>query len=116
MNHLWSPWRMEYIENNTKEEGCIFCIAQAKEDSAENLIAQRGERFDGFVDETCGRNGSGFRAVLDARLKCGEALGFSLFEKIGSVSDMSIDPDLIAGRTAEEFIDRHAEKLSLDVP
>jgi len=35
---------MEYIENNTKEEGCIFCIAQAKEDSAENLIAQRGER------------------------------------------------------------------------
>ena len=34
---------MEYIENNTKEEGCIFCIAQAKEDSAENLIAQRGE-------------------------------------------------------------------------
>jgi ATP adenylyltransferase len=35
---------MEYIENNTKEEGCIFCIAQAKEDSAENLIAQRSER------------------------------------------------------------------------
>jgi len=34
---------MEYIENNTKEEGCIFCSAQAKEDSAENLIAQRGE-------------------------------------------------------------------------
>jgi ATP adenylyltransferase len=44
MNHIWSPWRMEYIENNTKEEGCIFCIAQAKEDSAENLIAQRRER------------------------------------------------------------------------
>ena len=44
MNHLWSPWRMEYIENNTKEDGCIFCIAQAKEDGAENLIAQRGER------------------------------------------------------------------------
>jgi ATP adenylyltransferase len=44
MNYLWSPWRMEYIENNTKEEGCIFCIAQAKEDSAENLIAQRRER------------------------------------------------------------------------
>jgi len=44
MNHLWSPWRMEYIENNTKEDGCIFCIAQAKEESAENLIAHRGER------------------------------------------------------------------------
>lgn len=44
MNHLWSPWRMEYIENHNKEEGCIFCIAQAQKDSAENLIAHRGER------------------------------------------------------------------------
>ena len=43
MNHLWSPWRMEYIENNNKEEGCVFCNAQAKEDSAENLIAYRGK-------------------------------------------------------------------------
>ncbi len=43
MNHLWSPWRMTYIENHDKEEGCVFCNAQAKEDSAENLIAFRGE-------------------------------------------------------------------------
>lgn len=35
---------MDYIENNDKEEGCVFCNAQAKEDSAENLIAYRGER------------------------------------------------------------------------
>jgi ATP adenylyltransferase len=35
---------MEYIENSNKEAGCIFCIAQDKEDSAENLIAFRGER------------------------------------------------------------------------
>jgi ATP adenylyltransferase len=35
---------MEYIENSNKEEGCIFCNAQEKEDSAENLIALRGER------------------------------------------------------------------------
>jgi len=44
MNHLWSPWRMEYIDNPDKEEGCVFCNAQAKEDGAENLIAYRGER------------------------------------------------------------------------
>src|SRR5512145_2422759 len=43
MNHLWSPWRMEYIENNNKEEGCVFCNAQSQEDSAQNLIAYRGE-------------------------------------------------------------------------
>src|SRR6185295_7709957 len=44
MNHLWSPWRMEYIENNNKPDGCVFCLAQGMEDSAENLIAFRGER------------------------------------------------------------------------
>ncbi len=33
---------MEYIENS-KVDGCIFCDAPAKEDSAENLIAFRGE-------------------------------------------------------------------------
>ena len=44
MNHIWSPWRMEYIENSTREDGCIFCNAQEMEDSAENLIAFRGAR------------------------------------------------------------------------
>jgi ATP adenylyltransferase len=34
---------MEYIESN-KEDGCIFCSAQEKEDGPENLIAFRGER------------------------------------------------------------------------
>jgi ATP adenylyltransferase len=43
MNHIWSPWRMEYIESS-KVEGCVFCSAQAMEDGAENLIAFRRER------------------------------------------------------------------------
>ncbi len=43
MNHLWSPWRMTYIEKHEKESGCVFCNAQAKADSAENLIAFRGQ-------------------------------------------------------------------------
>jgi ATP adenylyltransferase len=34
---------MEYIESNNKEDGCVFCNAQAKADGAENLIAFRGE-------------------------------------------------------------------------
>jgi ATP adenylyltransferase len=35
---------MKYIENNEKEEGCVFCNAQAREDGTSNLIAFRGER------------------------------------------------------------------------
>lgn len=46
MKHLWSPWRMKYIQSNgnNKAEGCIFCNAVAREDSPENLITWRGER------------------------------------------------------------------------
>jgi ATP adenylyltransferase len=35
---------MEYLENNNKEEGCVFCTAQEMQDSAENLIAFRGKQ------------------------------------------------------------------------
>ncbi|HVN16791.1 MAG TPA: HIT domain-containing protein [Anaerolineales bacterium] len=34
---------MTYIDNHDKEEGCVFCKMQAQADSAENLIALRGE-------------------------------------------------------------------------
>ena len=43
MKHIWSPWRMEYIESHGKEEGCVFCRAQAMQDSPENLIVHRGQ-------------------------------------------------------------------------
>ena len=44
MDHLWSPWRMEYIERNNKVDGCVFCTAQEMDDGVENLIACRGKR------------------------------------------------------------------------
>lgn len=43
MHHLWSPWRMEYIENHGKEASCIFCRAAAMQDSPENLVVHRGQ-------------------------------------------------------------------------
>jgi ATP adenylyltransferase len=33
---------MEYIENHGKEDGCVFCTAQAMPDGPENLIVHRG--------------------------------------------------------------------------
>jgi ATP adenylyltransferase len=41
MNHLWSPWRMKYIENHEKAGACIFCEALLQEDSALNLVIYR---------------------------------------------------------------------------
>jgi ATP adenylyltransferase len=42
MDHLWSPWRYQYIANTVPSEGCIFCLKSAGEDRA-NLIVYRGE-------------------------------------------------------------------------
>jgi ATP adenylyltransferase len=44
MKYLWSPWRMKYIEKDSKEPGCVFCDALAKPDGEENLVVMRGER------------------------------------------------------------------------
>lgn len=43
MKRIWSPWRMKYIENHEKQEGCIFCNALARVDNADNLIIKRGK-------------------------------------------------------------------------
>jgi ATP adenylyltransferase len=44
MRYIWSPWRMEYIEGNTQESGCLFCRILSTSDGAENLVIHRGER------------------------------------------------------------------------
>jgi len=46
LDHIWSPWRMTYIQNNNnnKEEGCVFCNALAQPDGDGNLIVARGHR------------------------------------------------------------------------
>ena len=44
LDHLWSPWRMEYIESDKTKDGCVFCIELSKSDGPENLIVYRGKR------------------------------------------------------------------------
>ncbi|MGB2894598.1 MAG: HIT domain-containing protein [Anaerolineales bacterium] len=44
MKHLWAPWRMEYIQKGSHEEGCLFCSLIAQEDSPDNLILHRGQK------------------------------------------------------------------------
>ena len=42
MEHLWSPWRMEYILRE-KKLGCVFCEGLEKSDGAGNLILYRAQ-------------------------------------------------------------------------
>lgn len=43
MKHLWSPWRMTYIQNSEKNKECIFCQSQETVDGPNNLIVHRGK-------------------------------------------------------------------------
>lgn len=42
MEHLWAPWRIEYIKK-ADEPGCIFCNKAAENNDAANLILYRGQ-------------------------------------------------------------------------
>ena len=43
MDRIWAPWRMQYIEQSEKPEGCIFCVFPAQDRDRENLILYRGK-------------------------------------------------------------------------
>lgn len=38
MRQLWAPWRMAYIDQDSKEAGCIFCSKFQSRDRRENLL------------------------------------------------------------------------------
>jgi ATP adenylyltransferase len=42
VEHLWAPWRLEYIKSADEQDGCLFCTAAAGGDEAELLIVHRG--------------------------------------------------------------------------
>lgn len=44
MQHLWSPWRKNYIENHDRKSGCVFCMELQNQDGPENLVVFRGQR------------------------------------------------------------------------
>ena len=38
MKQLWAPWRMAYIDQSSKEAGCIFCNKAREKDPREALM------------------------------------------------------------------------------
>ena len=43
MSNLWSPWRMEYVNNRSDSDECPFCLALKNIKDDESLIIYRGE-------------------------------------------------------------------------
>lgn len=46
MEHLWAPWRMEYVTGDDKP-GCIFCNKPDEDRDQDNMILKRGKL--GFI-------------------------------------------------------------------
>jgi len=42
MDHLWSPWRYQYVQKEKTGSGCVFCLAAASEQDQDNLVVYRG--------------------------------------------------------------------------
>lgn len=43
MNKIWAPWRMQYIENVDKDDGCFMCDILTETEDRKNLILYRGK-------------------------------------------------------------------------
>jgi ATP adenylyltransferase len=41
MKQLWAPWRMTYINQISREDGCIFCQKMREDDVREALVLAR---------------------------------------------------------------------------
>lgn len=41
MDHLWSPWRYQYVSGGERREGCLFCIVAAANRDAEDFVIHR---------------------------------------------------------------------------
>lgn len=44
MDYIWSPWRMQYINDKESEPHCVFCHALAQHSDQQYLIVQRGNQ------------------------------------------------------------------------
>ena len=43
-DHLWTPWRMPYLQDSSpRKDECIFCIKAQTEDDAVHHVLRRGE-------------------------------------------------------------------------
>ena len=43
MDHLWSPWRMKYMEQDNQKNECIFCDAIHAAKDEEKLVVYKGK-------------------------------------------------------------------------
>lgn len=44
IKQLWAPWRMDFISDTKRKEGCVFCDLLKEKEDRKNLIVHRASR------------------------------------------------------------------------
>ncbi len=44
MDHLWSPWRYQYVSKSGPPAGCLFCVKGSEQRDKENYVVHRGPK------------------------------------------------------------------------
>jgi ATP adenylyltransferase len=91
MDVLWAPWRMEYILNNTKENGCIFCPGE-NEKTADRSILFKGKYTLVMMNKYPYINGHLLVAPLNHKAALGQLEGK---EKIALMTVVSHSVDIL---------------------
>jgi len=115
---LWTPWRMEYILDNNKPGGCIFCDKPGEEKDRENLILFRGKKYFVIMNKYPYNNGhimiTPYAHVSDVTLLEGEIMADIALEMQRSIAILKevMNPDgfnvgVNLGKAAGAGIDDH---------
>ena len=43
MDHLWSPWRYQYVQKERAGSECVFCLCASSETDQDHLVVHRGK-------------------------------------------------------------------------
>ena len=44
MDHLWTPWRMQYLENGSDPDQCPFCLVLEDGDQSDRYLVAKGKK------------------------------------------------------------------------
>jgi len=118
MRQLWAPWRIKYILEADKADGCIFCDKPKEDRDEENLILYRGRKCFVMMNKFPYNNGhlmiAPYRHTADLagllpeereELMALAGMSVEILERVLSAQGFNIGMNL--GRVAGAGIDQH---------
>jgi ATP adenylyltransferase len=95
VEHLWAPWRLEYVQHADEQDGCVFCRAAGLPEDEPELVVERGElafvllnKFpyaSGHLMVAPYRHGTGFDSLEEAEAAEVHALAVAGIEALRTV-------------------------------